>query len=316
MACLQGALVGFLFFNFNPAKVFLGDSGSMFLGFILATASLWTQVKAATAVALIIPVIALGLPILDTTLSFVRRLSRGQSPFRADAEHVHHRLMALGLSHRNAVMTLYTASGIFCLGALALLDSDATRRTIVLSAVAAVVFILVRRIGVNRVPGIVQNSTGTCPSTRDLVRIGARRIRHANNIEIAWRTTVEVLSSLGCEEVQLSWFEPVTQQGERREQVLMWRRRDRGGWRLKDPMLSEDRRGLFELREEAARFGELRVLRPERGNRSLQAEVGLELTCDALIDFWIRRADAHEAHISRVVALPHSAQPTAELRSI
>ena len=321
MASLGGALVGFLFFNFNPAKIFLGDSGSMFLGFVLASVSLWTQVKAATAVALVIPVIALGLPILDTTLSFVRRLARGQSPFRADGEHVHHRLMALGLSHRNAVVTLYTLSGIFALGALALLDSDVTRRTIVLSSVAAVVFLLVRRIGVTRVPGIVHRSTGSTVASRDLIRIGARRIRSADDIDVAWRTTVEVLSELGCDEILLTWNEPVASVGERREHVLMWRRRDRGVWRLRDPMLANDRRGLLELREENERFGELCVLRPNHGNRSLGAEVALELTRDALIDFWIAHQDRkalRNATVSRIVTLPQEqpAAAAAELRSV
>ena len=321
MASLGGALAGFLFFNFNPAKIFLGDSGSMFLGFILATASLWTQVKAATAVALLIPIIALGLPILDTTLSFVRRLARGQSPFRADGEHVHHRLMALGLSHRNTVVTLYTISGIFALGALALLDSDTTRRTIVLSSVAAVVFLLVRRVGVTRVPGILHRPTSTAPATRDLIRIGARRIRGARDMDVAWRTTVEVLSELGCDEIQLTWTEPVSSWGERREQVLMWRRRDRGEWRLRSPVLPADRRADLELREEDELFGELRVLRPNNGNRSLGAEVALELTRDALIDFCVSRQDRPEAAANgpRIVSLAASAQPehsAPELRSV
>lgn len=313
-ASLGGALLGFLFFNFNPAKIFLGDSGSMFLGFILATISLWTQVKAATAVALLIPVIALGLPILDTTLSFVRRLARGQSPFRADGEHVHHRLMALGLSHRNAVVTLYTISGIFALGALALLDSDITRRTIVLSSVAAVVFLFVRRIGVTRVPGIVHRGTGMTTATRDLVRVGARRIRSARDIDAAWRTTVEVISDLGCEEIQLTWTEPVTDCDERREQVLMWRRRDRGEWRLRDPGLAPERRAQLELREEDDLFGELCVLRPNHGNQSLGTEVGFELVRDALIDFCVARVEQEQkAKVSRLVSL---ASEPAELRSL
>ncbi len=316
MACLQGALVGFLFFNFNPAKIFLGDSGSMFLGFILATASLWTQVKAATAVALVIPVIALGLPILDTTLSFVRRLARGQSPFRADAEHVHHRLMALGLSHRDAVVTLYTVCGIFALGALALLDSDLTRRTIVLSSVAAVVFLLVRRVGVTRIPGVVHKPTGMSGATRDLIRIGARRVRGANDVDMAWRATVEVLSELGCDEIQLTWSEPLNDAKERREQVLMWRRRDRGMWRLRDAMLPKDRRGSLDLKEGEDHFGELCVLRPDRGNRSLEAEVGLELIRDAVIDFWVQHLQRGGTQDNRVLTLPRAPQVTAELKSV
>ncbi len=317
MASLGGALIGFLFFNFNPAKIFLGDSGSMFLGFILATVSLWTQVKAATAVALLIPVIALGLPILDTTLSFVRRLARGQSPFQADGEHVHHRLMALGLSHRNAVVTLYTISGIFALGALALLDSDVTRRTIVLSSVAAIVFLFVRRIGVTRLPGIMHRGAGMNAATRDLTRVGARRIRNARDIDEAWRNTMEILSELGCEEIQLTWLEPVSEVDERRERVMMWRARDRGSWRLRDPMLAPDRIGLLELREDEEFYGELCILRPNNGNRSLEAEVAFELTRDALIDFCVGRQDRDEVLASRVVSLPNDGPPVAaELRSV
>ena len=301
-AALAGALLGFLFFNFNPARIFLGDSGSMFLGYVLAAASLWTQVKAATAVALLIPFVALGLPILDTTLSFVRRLAKGKSPFRADAEHMHHRLIALGLSHRNAVVTLYVLSAIFALGAFALLDSDATRRTIVLSSVAATVFLVVRRIGVVRAPGLFHQSEGSSPSTRDLIRVGARRIRTANNVDAAWRTTIDVLSELGCDEIQLAWHEMAAESTQRREQVLMWRRRDNGSWRLRDPMVHDERRVILDLREEDHIFGELYLLRA--GNRSLDAELGIELTRDALIDFCVQRANREKPDTPRVVRSP------------
>ncbi len=311
-AALAGALLGFLFFNFNPARIFLGDSGSMFLGYVLATTSLWTQVKAATAVALLIPIVALGLPILDTTLSFVRRLAKGKSPFRADGEHMHHRLIALGLSHRNAVVTLYVLSTIFALGAFALLDSDATRRTIVLSSVAATVFLVVRRIGVVRAPGLFHHEDGRSHSARDLIRVGARRIRNANDFDAAWRTTIDVLSELGCEEIQLAWHEMAPESTERREQVLMWRRRDNGVWRLRGPMPQDDRRVILDLREEDKSYGELCLLRA--GNRSLDAELGIELTRNALIDFCVQRASRKKPETPRVVRAPPA--PAAELRSL
>jgi UDP-GlcNAc:undecaprenyl-phosphate GlcNAc-1-phosphate transferase len=122
MAALMGALVGFLFFNFNPARIFMGDSGSYFLGFVLATTALaggGLQQKASTAVSLLVPVLALGVPIFDTLFSMFRRLLERRPIFSADRGHVHHRLLDLGLTHRRAVMLLYGVSSLLAAGAIA-----------------------------------------------------------------------------------------------------------------------------------------------------------------------------------------------------
>src|SRR4029077_17486164 len=94
MAALAGAVLGFLIFNFNPASIFMGDTGSMLLGFVLATVSIKTSTKSGTAVAMLVPVFALGLPIMDTLLAMVRRTLLGRPMFSADKEHIHHRLMS------------------------------------------------------------------------------------------------------------------------------------------------------------------------------------------------------------------------------
>ncbi len=104
---LGGASLGFLLYNFSPALIFMGDSGSMGIGYMFAVASLWTISKRSTALALVLPAVALGLPILDTFLAFGRRAIRGTSPFHSDREHIHHRLLDLGLSTRQAVLVLY-----------------------------------------------------------------------------------------------------------------------------------------------------------------------------------------------------------------
>lgn len=121
MAALMGALIGFLFFNFNPARIFMGDSGSYFLGFVLATASLGgaLQQKASTAVSLLVPILALGLPIFDTLFSMFRRVVERRPIFAGDRGHVHHRLLEIGLTHRRAVMFLYGVSLLFAAGAIA-----------------------------------------------------------------------------------------------------------------------------------------------------------------------------------------------------
>lgn len=113
-ASLCGALLGFLIFNFNPASIFLGDSGSMFIGFLIASVSLLTKNKAETATALLIPLMALGLPIYDMAIAIVRRWSRRSPISVADRRHIHHSLLSLGFSHREAVVVLYSISIILC----------------------------------------------------------------------------------------------------------------------------------------------------------------------------------------------------------
>ena len=118
MAALAGSLVAFLFYNFNPATIFMGDTGSLFLGYVLAVSSLHTHQKSSTAVSLLIPVLALALPIADTLLAMARRAIRGRPMFAGDKEHIHHRLLAIGLSHRHVVLVLYAVSVLCGLAAV------------------------------------------------------------------------------------------------------------------------------------------------------------------------------------------------------
>ena len=119
---LAGATCGFLVFNFYPATIFLGDSGSLFIGFLLAALALAGSEKAAPAVAVAIPAVAFGLPLVDVALAIGRRLLRGSHLFRGDGDHIHHRLLKRGFSHRDAVLLLYATSAGFGLLSLALLD--------------------------------------------------------------------------------------------------------------------------------------------------------------------------------------------------
>lgn len=110
MLALLGSLIGFLTFNFNPAHVFMGDCGSLFVGFTLGTASALCAMKTATAVALGTAFLPLAIPLLDMVFSMVRRLLERRSPFAPDRGHIHHRLLSLGLSHSRAVLVLYGVS--------------------------------------------------------------------------------------------------------------------------------------------------------------------------------------------------------------
>ncbi|HUS47595.1 MAG TPA: MraY family glycosyltransferase [Phycisphaerae bacterium] len=110
MLAMLGALTGFLFFGFNPAKVFLGDCGSLFLGFMLAGTSVLSSAKAPTIVGLALPVLAMGVPIFDTLFSMVRRVLERRSLFAPDRGHIHHRLLAMGLRQRHVVLLLYAVT--------------------------------------------------------------------------------------------------------------------------------------------------------------------------------------------------------------
>lgn len=112
---LAGALAGFLYFNFHPASIFLGDAGSLLLGYLLAVLSIQSLHKGATAVVILVPILALGFPILDTLVTLVRRLvvAGVAAVFRADQEHIHHRLLTSGMTHRRAVLLLYAVCVAF-----------------------------------------------------------------------------------------------------------------------------------------------------------------------------------------------------------
>ncbi len=119
-AILIGACVGFLPFNFNPAKIFMGDTGSMFLGYILAMLSIQGSMKMNSLIALLTPVAVFGLPILDTAFAFIRRILQGRSPFSADRGHLHHRFIDMGFTQKQTVFIMYTISSALGIAAILL----------------------------------------------------------------------------------------------------------------------------------------------------------------------------------------------------
>ena len=120
MAALVGACVGFMPYNLNPAKMFMGDTGATFLGYILATMSIQGLFKFYAVISFAVPFLILGLPIFDTAFAFIRRIAHGQSPMHADRGHIHHRLIDMGLNQKQAVATLYVISAMLGLSAVVL----------------------------------------------------------------------------------------------------------------------------------------------------------------------------------------------------
>lgn len=144
---LAGAILGFLRYNFNPATIFLGDSGSLFIGFLLSALALAGAQKAPTIVAVAIPVVSFGLPILETSLSVLRRLISGRPVFTADREHIHHKLLQHGFTHRQVVIVLYGVSAVFALLSLFLLWPTGSSLGLVLAVLGIGIWIGVQRLG-------------------------------------------------------------------------------------------------------------------------------------------------------------------------
>ena len=143
---LIGACIGFLFFNWHPARVFMGDSGSNFLGFTLAALSVLSVAKGAIVVALVVPVAALAIPILDTAWAIVRRRLRGRSIATPDTEHLHHRLLDFGLSPRETALVFYFGTAIFAAVGLAIYGHKKVLLGAILLMLLGIAIIVLRRL--------------------------------------------------------------------------------------------------------------------------------------------------------------------------
>ena len=135
-AALVGACVGFIPYNRNPAKIFMGDTGATFLGYMLATVSVTGLFKLYAMISFIVPFIILGFPIYDTASAFTRRILKGQNPMKADRSHTHHKLIDMGMNQKQAVATLYLIAGVLGLCAVMIVTTGYVK--LILSAAALV----------------------------------------------------------------------------------------------------------------------------------------------------------------------------------
>ncbi len=145
---LAGSSFGFLKHNFNPAQIFMGDSGSMLLGFMLGALTVQGVIKSVASIALIVPIIIMAVPIFDTFLAIIRRLIRGQPVYKADVDHIHHRLIKEGFSHRQTVIVIYIWSIFLSAAALVLNFAVVPLRIFVYLILAALSLFFARYIGV------------------------------------------------------------------------------------------------------------------------------------------------------------------------
>ena len=194
---LCGALAGFLRYNFNPASIFLGDSGSLFTGFLLAALSVLGTQKATTAVAIVVPILAFGFPVVDTTMTMGRRLLSRKPVFQGDNEHIHHMLLARGWSQRRAALVLYGVCLLFGLLALIFPATGSKLTGFMMFVISVAVIIAVGHLRYHEVDELRAGVKRT---------VGDRRLRVANNIRVR-RAAVAVSKASDLEEM----FEAVRQ---------------------------------------------------------------------------------------------------------
>jgi UDP-GlcNAc:undecaprenyl-phosphate GlcNAc-1-phosphate transferase len=142
-AAIAGTMLGFLVYNFHPAKIFMGDSGALFAGFVLASIAVTGVLKTVTAT-ILLPILILSVPLLDISYSVFRRLAQGKSPFKADGEHIHHRLIKAGVSQNRTIVVFY----LICIasGTIATSFVHATRQYLLLIVGLLLIMLLISRL--------------------------------------------------------------------------------------------------------------------------------------------------------------------------
>jgi len=209
-AALAGASLGFLLLNFHPASIYLGDCGSLLLGFLLACIGMKGSQKSEMVVALLIPVIALGLPIMDTSLAILRRWLK-LVPFTvSDRQHIHHKLLEMGLSHRTTVLVMYGGCLILAVLALLMTGTHSWRAAAVLLAVGLLTFIAIRTLGRNEYRLFRKRVADYLVEREHRVRsrsagyVASGSMRNAQSVEDIWWTFVRAAEKMELDRVDLA----------------------------------------------------------------------------------------------------------------
>ena len=200
-AVLAGALLGFLRYNFNPASIFMGDGGSYFIGYTIAALAIMGSIKSQVGATILIPLVALGVPIFDTLLSPVRRFILGRRMFQPDKGHIHHRFLNIGFSSSGAVLIIYGISGVLCVMAITLVNlrNEMVGLPLIILGVGAV--IVVRKLGyleyfaADKIYGWLRDlsdEAGLTQDRRSFLNVQIE-IDQAKNLEALWEHTCRAL---------------------------------------------------------------------------------------------------------------------------
>lgn len=209
-AGMVGATIGFLFFNFHPASIMLGDSGSYLLGFLIAAIGLRGVQKASTVVALVVPVVAMGLPVMDTALAIARRWFRGLPLSAADRQHIHHRLLNMGLTRRQAVLVMYGACLLLAGFALLIMAANGSQKLWLLLALAMLLFVAIKTVATVEIALLKERMLrrfGREKRTRDARASGyeaAERMGQGQSIEALWAIFSQAAGELEVDSAKMS----------------------------------------------------------------------------------------------------------------
>lgn len=228
---MAGAILGFLFHNFPPAKVYMGDSGAYLIGYVIAALSLINSEKGTVLAALIAPVLALALPIADVTFAILRRGLKGLPLFRPDRSHIHHRLIRAGFSHRNTVLVLYVISLCALIGGLLVFASQERYLGILLGFAFVVILLTLRgqKISASTVQMLLSDSLQARKDTRNALYLKdwfVSEVDRADSVKNLWADYRFILKKMGiCRaEMQIgeelrTFFVPNT---EHENEDLLW----------------------------------------------------------------------------------------------
>ena len=209
---LSGSILGFLRYNFNPASIFMGDGGSYFLGFTIAGLSITGAVKSQLGAALLIPLVALGVPIFDTLISPLRRFMLGQSLFKPDKGHIHHRLIEKGLSARRSVLIIYGITICLCLLSILLVNFRNEQAGLILIVLGSISVVFIQKIGyfdyfaTDKIYGWFRDVTDEAGITRDRRTFLSLQleISNAKELNTLWGKICNALERLEFDMAQLN----------------------------------------------------------------------------------------------------------------
>ena len=267
-ASLSGTLLGFLRYNFNPASIFMGDCGSYFLGYVLASLSLLGSIKGQFATAMLIPIIALGIPLIDTLWAPIRRFALGHKMFQPDSGHLHHQLLRLGYTQRRAVLILYAFTIVLGFVSIVLVHAKDEAAALILLVVGTGVIFAGRFIGLKLFVGS-DRVGGWLQEVSDATRLSHERrsflnhqiaISNATSLDELWVSLCQALEALDMDLAELILYTPplhsplAALQGEssgssgERQMTYTWKKQDlpsppwlnsRGLMKIEQPLLAQ-----------------------------------------------------------------------------
>lgn len=208
-AALAGTLIGFLCYNFHPASIFLGDSGSYLLGFLVATIALQSAMKSRMVFALLVPIVALGVPVFDTSLAILRRWARSLPLSTPDRQHLHHKLRDMGFSHKQAVLAIYAACLVLAAAALLVAAVNDKQAAALFLTLGVLTVCTVRVMGVSefshllkRVSNRVKRNT-RCAPCRAAVYMAIEKFKCAETAEALWNAFEDAAGKVRLHQAEL-----------------------------------------------------------------------------------------------------------------